>query len=519
MRNQDFMPSKQTLLACSISVFVVVLAAKIHPVVGLGFALLPFAMVLAVRVSSLFIILFILFSYFRLHEAFPVLMPLKIPKMLALAALLGIAWHLFISKTLQPIWHSGHIAFALFFTWLVIASLCASNRGMSIAYLNGNLSKLFIMVFAISWWLRSLKELGWVRMGIAASGSAVALVAISNKIQGIGLVEGTRVSISRHLGSQLGDPNDLSLVMMFPVSFLAAEVFVSQYSITRRLFMLALLILAFSAVIATQSRGGLLGISAVFGYFLYRRLQSPVLTGVVGGIGLLILAVLAGIGDRASGGAAEEGIDASAMGRLWAWQAAINMALANPMTGVGLDNFYVNYFFYSPHWDGKNHAVHSTWFQVLAETGFVGLILFAVLITTIFRTLRAISRRPISEQNPDIALNLHALRSGLAGFLVAGTFLTQAFTWPLYIILALTIALDRISLLHSEKTNKKNTANNLSKPNINSDKKSNIKPANKLKNMLNNEPKQHSGVRKKPYSLSQSSKLPNADKNTRGGSS
>ncbi|MGB0360640.1 MAG: hypothetical protein ACPGEF_04425, partial [Endozoicomonas sp.] len=50
-------------------------------------------------------------------------------------------------------------------------------------------------------------------------------VAVSNKLNGIGLVEGSRVTISRHLQSQIGDPNDLSLVLLFPVSFLCAELF------------------------------------------------------------------------------------------------------------------------------------------------------------------------------------------------------------------------------------------------------------------------------------------------------
>ena len=81
------------------------------------------------------------------------------------------------------------------------------------------------MVFAISWWMTSLKHFNAVRIGIMISGAAIALVALSNKMNGIGLVEGTRVTISRELRSQLGDPNDLSLVMMFPVSFLAAELF------------------------------------------------------------------------------------------------------------------------------------------------------------------------------------------------------------------------------------------------------------------------------------------------------
>lgn len=75
------------------------------------------------------------------------------------------------------------------------------------------------MVFVISWWLTRFSHFSYVRLGIMISGVAIALVALNNKINGVGLVEGTRVTISREYRSQLGDPNDLSLVLMFPVSF------------------------------------------------------------------------------------------------------------------------------------------------------------------------------------------------------------------------------------------------------------------------------------------------------------
>ncbi|MBF4438203.1 hypothetical protein ERJ77_27715, partial [Vibrio anguillarum] len=81
------------------------------------------------------------------------------------------------------------------------------------------------------------------------------------------------------------------------------------------------------AVIATQSRGGLLGSLAVFALFALRLIKNKALLIAIGGIGALLLYSVAGISDRASGGNAEEGIDASAMGRLYAWQAAFRMAL------------------------------------------------------------------------------------------------------------------------------------------------------------------------------------------------
>ncbi|WP_276755270.1 O-antigen ligase family protein [Pseudoalteromonas marina] len=419
---------------------------RFGPIAAFALLLLPFAGFLAVKISTVFIILFILFSYFRLHEVFVVLMPLKIPKMLALASLLAIAWHLFISKLLKPHWSSTHLVFVIWFVWLTVCVFSASNKGMAIEYWTGVLVKVFIMVFAISWWLTRFSHFSLVRMGIMISGISVALVALSNKMNGIGLVEGTRVTISREYRSQLGDPNDLSLVLMFPVSFLAAELFDKGANKYRRLFAAVGLLLAISGVIATQSRGGLLGIAAILSFFLYQKVKNPLVVGLCAAVAMLAMMVFAGIGDRQSGGAAEDGVDASAMGRIYAWQAAINMALSNPLTGVGVDNFYVNYYFYSPHWDGKNHAVHSTWFQVLGETGFVGIGIFVLLIASIYRSLSRVYFINALNPNDQVAVNANALKAGLIGFMVAGTFLTQAFTWPLYIILALTIALEKITV-------------------------------------------------------------------------
>jgi O-antigen ligase len=163
-----------------------------------------------------------------------------------------------------------------------------------------------------------------------------------------------------------------------------------------------------------------------------------------GGIVLLILFVVAGIDDRSSGGAAEEGIDESAMGRIYAWEAAWNMALDNPVLGVGMNNFYNNYFYYSTHWDGLNHAVHSTWFGVLAESGFLGLSLFICLITTTFvAAWRLLKNTNLSKLSPGMRVAVNAAPAGIVGFVVSGTFLTQGFIWPVYLQIALVIALQR----------------------------------------------------------------------------
>jgi O-antigen ligase len=240
--------------------------------------------------------------------------------------------------------------------------------------------------------------------------------------------------------------------MMFPVSFLAAEVFDSNAHKLRRIIAFICLITAISGVVATQSRGGLLGIAAVLSFFIYQKVKNPIVVGCIGAVGMLAMVAFAGIADRQSGGSHEGGVDESAMGRIYAWQAAINMAIYNPLTGVGVNNFVVNYYFYSPHWDGKNHAVHSTWFQVLGETGLVGICIFVLVIACIYRSLNRVFLMNKQIKDEQIDVNAKALKGGLIGFMVSGTFLTQAFTWPIYIILALTIALEKLVIDKQRET-------------------------------------------------------------------
>lgn len=282
-------------------------------------------------------------------------------------------------------------------------------------------------------------------LALALLWSAAVLNTSGARANGIGLVEGTRVTIARDMRSVLGDPNDLALVLSFPISFAAGLALTQGRGRFSRLLGAVGYFVIASAILATQSRGGLLAILAVSGVFGLYKIKSKLLLISLGGIALIALLAMAGISDRSSGGAAEDGIDESAKGRLYAWEAAFNMANTHPLTGVGLNNFTSNYFFYSHHWDGMNHAVHSTWFGVLAETGYVGLIVLVTLAVKLVVGMRRLVNAllPLYQQqqcSPVIFATAQSTFAGLAGFMVSGTFLTQGFTWPLYILLAVSVA-------------------------------------------------------------------------------
>ncbi len=414
--------------------------------------LLPLGALFVINQTFWLVSLFVIFSFFRIHEAIPSLYNLRIPLLLSLGSLSALMWHMFISRELKPFWHPILNWMTAFWILVIVGIVFAANRGIAIEYFKNIYWKIIVMSLAITWLVTNTSNIKRISILIIFAGLLIACVAISNSINGVGLVEGTRVTIGRQLGSMLGDPNDLSLVLMFPLAFALSLTFTRNLGWVR-LLGLACSVLAMIAVVATQSRGGLLGCLAVMGMLGLKHIRSKALLISIGVVAALVLFAVAGISDRQSGGAAEAGIDASAMGRLYAWEAAFKMALERPLTGVGIDNFYANYFFYSPHWDGLNHAVHSTWFGVLAETGFLGLIIFVGFIVCVLKTCR--QSMTLINNNPDrfspyLHATSYAVYAGMVGTIVSGTFLTQGFNWPIYILAALTIACHRVVQIDSQ---------------------------------------------------------------------
>ncbi|MCF6255324.1 MAG: O-antigen ligase family protein [Gammaproteobacteria bacterium] len=444
--------STQILLTLILCLLIGILWKLIpHPAVAIAIGLFPIAILFTLHQPFLIVLLFVIFSFFRIHEVFPQLYDLKIPLLLSIASLGALSWHIGLTQKIKAWWCPELSAMSVFFGLVLLGTLMASNIPIAIEYFKNIYWKIIVMTFAIAWLASTAQDFSLASKLITFSGMLVGLVALSNKINGIGLVEETRVTIGRNIGSVLGDPNDLALVLMLPVAFAISLVMTDSMGRFTKFFGLFSMLVLFFAIIATQSRGGLLGIMAIFGVYGYRRIQSKALFFSFAGIAAIALFVLADISGRASGGAAETGIDASSMGRLYAWEAAYGMALHNPFSGVGINNFYANYFSYSPHWDGRNHAVHSTWFGVLAETGFLGLIVFVTAIVMLVKTsLRSLYRieQNLNQVDPAIHATAQAVLAGLLGTVVSATFLTQGFTWPIYILAALVIAIARWVNLH-----------------------------------------------------------------------
>jgi O-antigen ligase len=147
------------------------------------------------------------------------------------------------------------------------------------------------------------------------------------------------------------------------------------------------------------------------------------------------------ISDRVSGGASGEGLDESASERLEAWKGAMRMALYRPLTGVGIANFADSLELFTPTYLGRALAPHSTWFGVLGETALPGFVAFlAMVIATLRASLGSYRRLLNIKESSEAQAAAFALLTGLVAFFAAGSFLTQGFSWSIYLLVGLTSA-------------------------------------------------------------------------------
>jgi probable O-glycosylation ligase (exosortase A-associated) len=244
--------------------------------------------------------------------------------------------------------------------------------------------------------------------------------------------------------SFIADNNALAmaLVMLIPlVRFLHLE---SRDKWIKLGLMLSIPLMVLS-VLASYSRGGFLGLSAML-FFLAVKSKNRI------GYGILIVIALAGTlslmpdkyFDRLNTIESSSNTSADTENtRIASWRFATDVANERPIIGGGF-----NFFDYSPivikyaspaaiYGIGPNgpvgRAMHSIYFDVLGTQGWVGLILWLVILILAYRSCTWVRRRV--KPRPDLAwLNNLAsmLQVSMVGMCTAGAFQNLVFfdlTW------------------------------------------------------------------------------------------
>jgi O-antigen ligase len=333
--------------------------------------------------------------------------------------------------------------------WMALSTPGAIVRGTSFDLLFGNFIKTFLMLVVIAAGVRGIRDIERVAMTYLAAAAIYAAVIISRFHLGDG--------DSWRLGDlYYYDANDFATfcVTALPLGLYFLHRSRASY---QRLLAIAAVALIGIAFVRTGSRGGFIALVAVvvfinIGYraiALRRRLLATALVAIV---------VIGAASDRywtqmGTIMADNDYNHTEETGRMKIWQRGIGYMLQFPVFGVGPNNFNAAEGTLSPfasrQQSGRGvkwNAAHNSYVQVGAELGIPGLLMFVGMIASAFVALRRSGRRLGRERDHAAARELtQAVTAALIGFAVGAVFLSLAYSEILYTLLALAVALQKVT--------------------------------------------------------------------------
>jgi len=236
-------------------------------------------------------------------------------------------------------------------------------------------------------------------------------------------------------GTFLGDGNDfaLSLCLLFPCMIGVA---LGARSLIGKLLAWGAAAVMPMAIVATQSRGGTLGMAVVLFYLWFRSPRKLVSLIAIAMVGVLVLIYAPPEYFQRMGTVSNVQDDSSARGRLDAWSGSIGMGLKNPL-GIGAGGF-------SARW---GRTAHSTYFLALGELGLAGLFCVLMLVFGNIKVNATLRRQALARAGPiqdehsrQSTRMLDMINAGMVGFAVAGAFLSSAYYPHMYVLTALLIS-------------------------------------------------------------------------------
>lgn len=302
----------------------------------------------------------------------------------------------------------------LYFFWTVFTALAGYDFSQSLPKLT-QFFKVILFSFLTMMMMQSPNRL---RLFVGVMGLSLLFVAFKGGIFTLITGGGNRV---QDAGGMMKDNNQLAMAMAM---LLPLAIYFFQHPPHRLLKWPAFfgIILTAISVVGTQSRGGFAALGVTFFFLILksRRRFSILAISIPLAIGAFYFAPDSLKNRIKSAENATE--DQSFLGRVVMWKFATNVAAEHPIEGGGFDVFYTLRAreLYTPFGE-RARAVHSIYFEVLGEHGYLGLILFLTLIYTgWFSASRAYKDFKIYKETLWLADLSNAMRIGLVAYSVGG---------------------------------------------------------------------------------------------------
>lgn len=351
-----------------------------------------------------------------------------------MTAVITLAAYLFSKEPKRLPWTPETVLLLLFLAWMTFTTFFAFYSELAWEQWD-KVWKILLMTLVTAMLITNRKRLEGLVWVIALSlafygvkgGIFTILKGGVHRVQG---PETTFIAGNNEMG--------LALVMTIP---LLRYLHLQAKTKAMRLGLATTMVLTGLAGVGTQSRGALLAIAAMSGFlWLKSRNKATTAIYIIVAAALIAATMPQEYWNRINTIKTYEQ-DASAMGRINAWHTAFNVA-KDRITGGGFETFRGHTFrLYAPNPEDV-HDVHSIYFEVMGEHGFIGFGLFVLIGLMAWRTGSKVIRECRKDPNRKWATDLAAMTQvSMIGYATGGAFLGLAYFdyyYHLVIILALT---------------------------------------------------------------------------------
>ncbi|HET7561830.1 MAG TPA: putative O-glycosylation ligase, exosortase A system-associated [Rhodanobacteraceae bacterium] len=298
-------------------------------------------------------------------------------------------------------------------------------------------AKVLVMVFVTLILVNSRQRMHWL----------VWMIVVSLGFYGLKgglftLTHGGTNHVLGPAGSFIADNNALALALCMTLPFMRYLQLHSTHKWVR--FGLgASMLFTGIAVLGTYSRGGLIALAIVAGALFVKSRGRLAVIVVMFAVGLTAYHFMPPQWTARMHTLQDAQQVNSAETRIQSWKFSANVALHRPVFGGGFDVYKSNQMWqsYGPE-DATPRAVHSIYFRVLGEQGFVGLGLFLALLLASWRNCSRVRKRTRHILDMRWAFDLASmLQVSLVAFMAAGTFLPMTYFDMTYQLMALSAVL------------------------------------------------------------------------------
>jgi len=257
------------------------------------------------------------------------------------------------------------------------------------------------------------------------------------------ILNGGAYRVQGPMGTFIGGNNEMALALVMTIP-LMRYLHLQEKRKFIKIGLAAGMVLSTLAAVGTQSRGALVALLITGGIF-WLKSRTKLASAIFIGLSIFVVALVMPESwyERMNTIQSYE-VDKSALGRINAWWTAANVA-SDRIFGGGFDMWGPMVFQrYAP--DPTNvRDVHSIYFEMLGEQGFVGLAMFLGLLIMTWLKCSAVIR--VARRNADLgwARDLAAMvQVSVIGYMSAGAFLGLAYFDYAYHLIAVAVVVHHL---------------------------------------------------------------------------